>query len=74
MSLKYQKEHFTIIQIDSTISLIPNSIFNQIFTLADEVYITCKGYTPHTGIEGFNLYAFRNLKLVKIQSDYSFAD
>ncbi|MDO9390664.1 MAG: hypothetical protein Q7U71_02710, partial [bacterium] len=74
MSLNNLKEHFMVILNDSNIYVLPHSIFQQIFTIADEVYISRMGYTPSTGAASIILYKIQNSKLLEIQSDYSFSD
>lgn len=74
MSLKFLKEHFTVILNDANIYILPHSMFKQTFIIADEVYFTCEGYTPHTGAAGLILYKVQNTNIIRIQSDYSFAD
>lgn len=73
-SVKYKKEHFTVILNDKIINILPYSVFNQMFSLAGEVYFTCEGYTPGTGAAGIILYKVNNGNIISIQSDYSFAD
>lgn len=73
-SAKFKKEHFTVILNDKIINILPYSVFNQIFSLAGEVYFTCEGYTPGTGATGIILYKVQNTNIIRLQSDYSFAD
>ena len=73
-SVKSKKEHFTVILTDKIINILPCSVFNQTFSLAGEVYFTCEGYTTGTGAAGIILYKVQNTNIIRIQSDYSFAD